>query len=72
MLQKIQKHVLFRCQKGKEVWGKLGLYEVISKVCVVDHAGEAVLEFLLFMQDRELSLMGIQNMPELIGGIDVN
>ena len=47
--QEDTKHILFLCQKEKEVWGKLGMYEVIKKACVTDHAGEAVLEFLLLM-----------------------
>ena len=60
------KHVLFQCHKAKEVWGKLGLQEVIHKACIVDHAGEAVLEFLLLMKDQELNIKGIQNARELI------
>lgn len=60
------KHVLFWCENAKEVWAKLGLYEVINKACVVDRAGEAVLEFLICTQDQELSIMGIQNARELI------
>ena len=55
--------MVFLCQKAKEVWNKLELYEVINKACVVDHGGEAVLEFLLLMPDQELSL---QNAHELI------
>lgn len=55
------KHLLFLCQKAKKVWEKLGLHEVIKKACAVDRAGEAVLEFLLFMPEHELSTVGIQN-----------
>jgi len=54
------KHILFMCQKAKEVWGKLGLHEVINKSCATDRAGEAVLEFLLFMPEQELAIIGSQ------------
>ena len=47
--QEDTKHILFLFEKAKEVWGKLGMYEVIKKACVIDRAGEAVLEFLLLM-----------------------
>ena len=60
------KHVLFLCRKAKEVWGKFGLHELINKDCVVDHAGEAVLEFLIFMLDLELVIAGSQNTHEFI------
>ena len=60
------KHLLFLCQKAKEVWEKLGLHEAIKKACAVDRAGEAVLEFLIFMPEHELSTVGIQNVRELI------
>ena len=39
---------------------------MIHKACIVDHAGEAVLEFLLLMKDQELNIKGIQNAHELI------
>ena len=39
------KHILFQCQKAKEVWRRLGLAEIIAQACEVDHAGEAVLGF---------------------------
>ena len=60
------KHLLFLCQKAKEAWEKLGLHEAIKKACVVDRAGEAVLEFLIFMPEHELSILGTQNVRELI------
>ena len=60
------KHVLLLCQKAREVWGKLGLHEVINKACVVDRAGEAVLEFLLLMPEQELAIMGSPKERELI------
>ena len=60
------KHVLFLCQKAKKVWDNLGLYEVINRACVVDRAGEAVLEFLLLMREEEISVLGLQNTRELI------
>lgn len=74
------KHVLFLCQKAKEVWNNLEIYEVIKKACAIDYAGEAILEFLLLMADQELSSLGLQNVHELItitawylyGGTDKN
>ena len=39
---------------------------MIHKACIVDHAGEAVLEFLLLMKAQELNIKGIQNAHELI------
>ena len=52
---------------------------MINKACVVDHAGEAILGFLLLMPDQDLAIVGSQNTRELIallelgiyGGIDV-
>lgn len=52
------KHLLFQYQKAKEVWRRLDLDEIIVKACEVDRAGEAVLEFLLHMPDKDLSIMG--------------
>ena len=60
------KHILFQCQKAKEVWKKKGLDQVIKRSCEVDYAGEAVLEVLLSMPERELTILGIRNVRELI------
>lgn len=60
------KHVLFLCQKAKEVWNKLGMGRVIKEACVIDRAGEAILEFLLLKPDNEIATLGIQNVRELI------
>lgn len=56
--QEDTKHLLFQCQKAKEVWRRLGLDEIISRACDVDGAGEAVLEFLLQLPDPDLSILG--------------
>ena len=48
------------------MWEHLGLYEVVKKACVVDRAGEAVLEFLLLMPDHELPILGSRNAGEFI------
>lgn len=53
--------MLFLCKKAREVWRRLGLDEIIHRACEVDHAGEAVLEFLLLLPDQDLSMMEIQN-----------
>ena len=50
----------------KKVWDKLGMYKVIKKACVLDRAGEAVLELLLLMPHEELSILVCQNARELI------
>ena len=60
------KHMLFLCQKANEVWERLGLHEAIKKACAIDHAEEAVFEFLLLMPDHELSIVGTQNVCELM------
>lgn len=60
------KHVLFLCQKAKEVWEKLGMNEVIKRACAIDRAGETVLEFLLLMPDQDLSILGVRNVHEMI------
>ena len=44
------KHMFFHCRKAKEVWKTLGIIAVY-KACEVDHAGEAVLEYLLLLPD---------------------
>ena len=48
------------------MWEHLGLYEVVKKACIFDRAGEAVLESLLLMPDRELPILGSRNAGELI------
>ena len=55
------KYILFLCQKVKEVWEYLGLYEVVKKACAIDRVGEAVLEFLLLIPDHELHILGSPN-----------
>ena len=40
--------------------------EIIDKACEVDRAGEAVLEYLLLLPDQDLSIMGYQNVREMI------
>ena len=42
------------------------MHEVIRKACAVDHAGEAVLEFLRLMPDQDLVIVASQNARELI------
>ena len=43
-----------------------GLWGVIKEACVVDRAGEAILEFLLLKPENEIATLGIQNVRELI------
>ena len=44
----------------------MGLDNIIKRACQVDRAGGAVLEFLLMLPDEELSIMGAQNVREMI------
>ena len=43
-----------------------GLWGVIKEACVVDRAGEAILELLLLKPENEIATLGIQNVRELI------
>ena len=60
------KHMLFLCSKAKEVWKRLGMDVIIDKACEVDLAGEAILEYLQLLPDQDLSIMGYQNVREMI------
>ena len=40
--------------------------EVIKRACEVDYAGEAVLGYLLFLPEQEVSILGIQNVREMV------
>ena len=60
------KHIFFRCRKAKDVWKRLGIIDIINKACEVDHAGEAVLEYLLLLPDQELRMIGHHNVREMI------
>ena len=61
-----RKHMLFLCRKAKEVWKRLGLDDIIDKACEVDRVGEAMLEYLLLLQDQELLIFGHHNVHEMI------
>ena len=51
--------VLFLCKKAKAVREHLGLYKAVKKACVVDRAGEVVLQFLLLMPYQDLPILGM-------------
>jgi hypothetical protein len=40
-------HILFGCQRAKEVWEELGMKEVIEHAMTVDRSGSVVLEYIL-------------------------
>ena len=45
--------------------------EIINKACEVDRAGEVILEYLLHLPDQDLSIMGFQNVREMIANISL-
>lgn len=48
------KNICFSLQESKGVMMQFGVEEVISKACEIDHAGDAILEFLLILPDQGL------------------
>src|SRR3954468_11211006 len=63
---------LIHCQNsvhhgmGTLVWKHFGLMEEIRKACVVDRAGESVLEFLLCMPDIPCPVLGQGKFHEIV------
>ena len=60
------KHLLFLCDRAKEVWRRLGMDDIIDRACKIDYAGEAILEYLLSLPDQELCIMGTRNVRDMI------
>ena len=58
------KHLLFTCAKAKEVWWLLGLDFAIDKACIVDHAGDVVLEYLLLQPAEECVVLGLGDLAK--------
>lgn len=52
------KHMLFQCQKTRQVWLGLGFEDAIEHACKVDHVGEAMLEYLLCLHADETRVLG--------------
>jgi len=40
--------------------------DIIDRACEVDHAGEAILEYLLLLPEKDLRIMGYQNVREMM------
>jgi hypothetical protein len=60
------KHLLFECQRARQVWDHLGLGQVIDNACAIDRAGQAVLEHILYNEVHLLSSVGNASIPELV------
>lgn len=60
------KHLLFECSQAKDLWRLLGVEDVISNACQIDHAGPAVLEFLLNIPGHEVLVLGQGRFKEII------
>lgn len=54
----IIKHFLYECSKANDLWSLLGVEDVITRACHVDHSGPTILEFLLKIPDHEVSVIG--------------
>jgi hypothetical protein len=60
------KHVLFQCNRAKTIWCQLGLAELIEKACIVDHAGQVALEYLLCEDNQFPTILGQSKIPYLV------
>jgi hypothetical protein len=60
------KHVLFQCNRAKTIWCQLGLAELIEKACIVDHAGQVGLEYLLCEDNQFPTILGQSKIPDLV------
>jgi hypothetical protein len=52
--------------KHKSIWSKLGLGELINKAWRVDHASQAVLEYLICEDQQYPMLLGQSKIPKLV------
>lgn len=41
------KHLIFTCNRARDVWEAIGLKEIIQEASVVDRSGSAILEEIL-------------------------
>lgn len=60
------KHMLFTCSRAKLVWRQLGLDQIVHKACLLDRAGQTVLEYLLCNEYQATPILGQKNTLELI------
>ena len=57
------KHTLFHCLHAREIWKRMGLWEIVKEASEVDRAGSAVLDYLLasnFIKPVDRSLSDIR------------
>jgi hypothetical protein len=47
------KHLIFTCNRARDVWESLGLKEIIQEASVVDRSGSAILEEILLNDFRK-------------------
>jgi hypothetical protein len=59
-------HLLLTCETAHEIWGQLGLSQVMEEAQAVDRAGSAVLEHLLHLPDNSYPGLQIVNLKETI------
>ena len=52
------RHLMFTCERAKEVWKKLGLHEIIGEVIQIDRSGSVILEELLTQPARHSPVLG--------------
>ena len=41
------KHTLFSCQGAKEIWKRMGLWNLVEEACAIDRSGSAILDYLI-------------------------
>jgi hypothetical protein len=46
------KHIIFECDRAKEVWRALGIWEAITRLLMVDRSGSIVLEEIIRRGDQ--------------------
>jgi hypothetical protein len=56
------KHMLFQCHQAKLIWEDA----TIKRASSIDHAGQAVLEHLLCVENQTTTILGQTHTPELV------
>jgi hypothetical protein len=59
-------HLLFECQRARQVWDHLGLEQIIDSACAIDRVGHAVLEYILYNELHVMRFFGTASIPELV------
>jgi hypothetical protein len=60
------KCMLFECPRARLVWEQLGLGHIIENACMLDRAGQSVLEFILCTEQQTMRGLGTMKIPELV------